>query len=157
MLIRAARDDDAKAACDVLRRSITALCGADHRDDPAVLAAWLANKTPDRVAAWIAAPGNCVLVAEDAGRVVGVGSVTDDGRIGLNYVAPEARFHGVSKAMLRALEDRARASGATRCVLESTDTARRFYLAQGYAEDGAPIPMLGAWAWPMAKDLPPVQ
>jgi quinol monooxygenase YgiN len=39
--IRAARPEDAPAACDVLRRSITELCGADHHDDPEILRRWL--------------------------------------------------------------------------------------------------------------------
>ena len=76
-------------ACAVLRRSIQDLCRADHGDDPAVLAAWLGNKTPAQVAGWIAAPEGCLLVAEVGGMVCGVGSIGGDGRIGLNYVAPE--------------------------------------------------------------------
>jgi hypothetical protein len=44
---RRARVEDAAAACDVMRRSITELCLADHANDPTILEAWLANKTPD--------------------------------------------------------------------------------------------------------------
>ncbi len=87
-----------------------------------------------------------MLVAEGGGAIMGVGPVTEAGRIGLNYVTPEARFRGVGKAMLRALEAHARTAGAVRCTLESTETARRFDLASGYRKDGAPIPMLGARA-----------
>jgi hypothetical protein len=36
-----------------LRRSITELCQVDHGDDPAVVANWLQNKTPDNVRSWI--------------------------------------------------------------------------------------------------------
>ena len=153
MEIREARQEDAAAACEVLRRSIQRLCAADHGNDPAVPAHWLGNKTPENMAAWIAAPGGGVLVAVEGGAVLGVGSVSAGGRIGLNYVAPEARFRGVSKAMLLALEHKARAAGATRCTLESTATARRFYLAAGYAETRPPVPCSGALAWPMAKAL----
>ena len=35
--IRDATPDDAEAACDVLRRSISELCVADHGNDPAIL------------------------------------------------------------------------------------------------------------------------
>jgi hypothetical protein len=38
--------EDAPAACDVLRRSISELCVADHGNDPTILARWLSNKTP---------------------------------------------------------------------------------------------------------------
>jgi len=38
MEIRDAVPSDARAACEVLRRSITELCVADHRNEPAILA-----------------------------------------------------------------------------------------------------------------------
>jgi hypothetical protein len=41
--IRDTVPDDAVAACHVLRESISRLCIADHRNDPAILNAWLAN------------------------------------------------------------------------------------------------------------------
>jgi hypothetical protein len=45
MEIRDAMTEDAPAACDVLRRSISELCVADHGNDPTILARWLSNKT----------------------------------------------------------------------------------------------------------------
>src|SRR5258708_9924133 len=107
MEIRDARTGDAAAACTVMRRSIVELCIADHRDDPTVLARWLGNKTPEIFAAWLAQPGNSVLVAVDGDEILAVGSVTDVGEIRLNYVSPDRRFRGVSRAMLSALEARA--------------------------------------------------
>ena len=44
MEIRDAVLIDAVAACDVLKRSITELCVADHRNDPALLKRWLAEQ-----------------------------------------------------------------------------------------------------------------
>ncbi|MEH2555827.1 hypothetical protein V1286_003356 [Bradyrhizobium algeriense] len=96
--IRDAAPVDAVAACHVLRESISRLCVADHRNDPAILNAWLANKTPDIVAAWARQPGNSLLLAVEGDAILGVGSVTDAGEITLNYVAPGARFRGVSRA-----------------------------------------------------------
>jgi hypothetical protein len=87
MEIRPARIEDAAAACDVPRRSITALCRLDHHDDPAILERWLANKTPAIVAGWIAKPDSHVLVATEAGAILAVGAVTDGGEITLNYVS----------------------------------------------------------------------
>jgi len=155
MDIRDATPADAGAACAVLRQSIELLCGADHRDDPAILQRWLGNKTPEIVAGWATQPGNSLLVAVDAGNVVAVGSVTDAGEITLNYVSPAARFTGVSRAMLRALEDRARARGNTSCTLLSTETAHRFYRSAGYVDAGPPSGAFGTNSGhPMFRRLP---
>jgi GNAT superfamily N-acetyltransferase len=153
MEIRPAREDDAAAACETMRRSIAELCIADHKNDAAILSRWLANKTPENFLAWIARPSNCLLVAVEGDAVLAVGCVTDVGEITLNYVSPDARFRGVSRAMLKALEERARLCGNARCTLTSTGTARRFYQAAGYVED-APAPFkFGMPDYPMSKPL----
>ena len=41
---------------------------------------------------WLNQPDNSMLVAVEDGRVLAVGSVTDAGKINLNYVSPDARF-----------------------------------------------------------------
>ena len=151
--IRDAVVADAPAACDVLRRSIAELCGADHKGDPAILERWLANKTPESVASWMTQPGNSVLLAVEGDRVLGVGSVTDAGEITLNYVSPDARFHEVSRALLRALEARAAERGDTQCKLMSSQTAHRFYHSAGYADAGRPAVMFGTPSYPMSKRL----
>jgi GNAT superfamily N-acetyltransferase len=154
MEIRDAVPADAASACHVLRRSIAELCVADHGNDPAILARWLANKTPEIVASWIAQPHGSVLLAVEGDTVLAVGAVTDAGEVTLNYVSPDARFAGVSRALLRALEARALERGNRRCTLTSTETARRFYLARGYVEDGL---LAGKFATPasyaMSKPL----
>ena len=132
MILRDALPSDAEIGAGVLRRSIRDLCVADHRDDEASLKAWLANKTPETFAVWAQTPGLSLLVAELDRNIVGVGLVSDSGEILLLYVSPEARFRGVSKALLRALEERVIARGATSTFLESTETALRFYLAADY-------------------------
>lgn len=156
MNIRDARAGDAPAACQVLRRSIAELCVADHRHDPAVLARWLSNKTPEIVRAWITQPNSSVLVAVEGEDILAVGCVTDEGEITLNYVSPDARFRGVSRALLGALEARAVQRGSVRCMLFSTETARRFYHANGYAEDGLPVGEFGTNSdYPMSKAVMP--
>lgn len=135
MQIRTADPEDAAAACETVRRSIIELCVADHADDPAILAAWLANKTPADVRAWIANPDNIILVATEGDIVLGVGAVTRGGEIILNYVSPDARFRGISKALLRELEVKAAALGNSARTLTSTLTARAFYVSGGYRTD----------------------
>jgi len=154
MKIRDAVPTDAPAACKVLRRSIIELCAADHRNDPVILERWLANKRPEIVDSWIRQPGNSVLVAVEGDAVLAVGSVTDEGEVTLNYVSPDARFRGVSRAMIAALETRAGERGNERCTLLSTDTARRFYRSAGYTEDGPPKGKFGTTgSYPMSKRL----
>ncbi len=154
MEIRRARISDAEAICTVLRRSIVELCTADHRNDPAILEAWLASKTPDNVRRWIERPDNNLFVAAEEDAILAVGCVTDSGEITLNYVSPDARFRGVSKAMLAALEETARERGAERCALVSTETARRFYRSAGYIEQAPQASRFGDKAsYPMAKRL----
>jgi GNAT superfamily N-acetyltransferase len=154
MEIRDAVPEDAHAACEVMRRSISELCGADHHNDPVILARWFANKTTEIVASWIIKPGNSVLVAVESGTILAVGSVTDEGEITLNYVSPDARFRRVSRTLLMALETRAQERGNRRCTLLSTETAHRFYRSAGYVDDGPPQGKFGTTSsYPMSKQL----
>lgn len=156
MEIRRAVITDAPDACQVLRRSITELCAADHHNDPEILRLWLANKTPEIVASWIEKPGSTMLLAVDGNTILGVGSVTDAGEINMNYVSPDAQFRGVSRTLIGALEDRAREQGNARCHLSSTQTARHFYHRLGYAEDGPAACKFGTTgSYPMSKALLP--
>jgi len=93
----------------------------------------------------------------EGNAVLAVGGVTDEGEITLNYVAPGARFRGVSAALLRALEARAAERGAIAVTLLSTETAHRFYLSRGYRDTGSPQVKFGTTSsYPMAKELDPV-
>lgn len=133
--VRAARPEDAEAAAHLLRRSISELCQADHQDDPERLAGWLANKRPEVFLGWLEDAQNTVLVAEDEqGQLLGVASCSNPDRINLNYVSPDARFMGVSSAMIAALESALRRQGSEHVSLVSTRTAHAFYLARGYRD-----------------------
>jgi GNAT superfamily N-acetyltransferase len=154
MHIRDAVPEDAPSACEVMRRSIFELCSADHHNDPVTLGRWLANKTTEIVASWIINSGNSILVAVESGIVLAVGSVTDAGEISLNYVSPDARFRGVSRALLMALETRAQERGNRRCTLLSTQTAHHFYRSAGYVDDRPPQGKFGTTSsYPMSKEL----
>jgi len=137
MEIRQAQLTDASEACRVLRSSIAELCRADHENDPALLRRWLSNKTPDNVRLWIQHPQSHVFVAVENNEIIGVGAVTAAGEVTLNYVAPPARFRGVSKALLKHLELKVTELGKTTCVLTSTKTAHRFYLSAGYVDQAS--------------------
>ncbi|MGJ4918911.1 GNAT family N-acetyltransferase [Bradyrhizobium sp. HKCCYLRH2060] len=154
MIIRDATADDAEVACAVLRASISELCLADHRGSPDILARWLANKTPQNVAAWADGRGRSLLVAVEDDVILAVGGLAHPGEITLNYVSPRGRFRGISSALLAELERRAAALGARDVALLSTETAHRFYLARGYADVGVPAGKFGtAASYPMSKTL----
>ncbi|WLI91556.1 GNAT family N-acetyltransferase [Massilia sp. R2A-15] len=135
-VIRPAAPDDAPAACTVLRRSILESCAADHRHDQARLDAWLGNKTPAQVVAWMSAPANHMLVAERDGALVGVALITQGGKLSLCYVLPEAQHCGVGKALLGAAEAKAREWGVGVLRLHSTTAGSGFYARHGYVNAG---------------------
>ena len=152
--VRPATAADVPAMSRVLVASITELCGPDHGGAPERLATWTANKTPEGVAHMLASPGLRMLVAELDGQVAAVGAVVPDkGEVSLNYVDPAARFRGVSKALLAALEAELRGHGVVEAQLTSTTTARRFYHAAGWSEDVAPVACMGGEGHRMRKRL----
>ncbi len=134
--VRVATEHDAQAAIDVIRRSICELCFADHGGDPEVLGQWLANKTAPRFLAWLARPGQYTVVAELDGELCGVGMLGSDGEVRLCYVHPEFTRRGTGRALLRAMEARARAVGLVRRHLDSTVSAVDFYEAMGFQRSG---------------------
>src|SRR5262245_14278205 len=152
--VRQATVDDAAGACDAIRRSIVELCHADHGGDETFLTRWLSNKTVENVARWISQRRHFV-VAEEAGKILGAAAMLDSGKVILNYVAPEARFRGVSKALMQALEDRARADGVAECSVESSQTALRFYQSLGYVRTDLsyPLKLTGSPAIVLVKRL----
>jgi hypothetical protein len=95
-------------------------------------------------------PANTILVAERDGAIAACGAFNTERKIILNYVSPPHRFAGVSKALLSAMEV---ALGPGEARLDSTLTARRFYLAAGWLEAGPPEPYRHVAGYPMRKLL----
>jgi GNAT superfamily N-acetyltransferase len=151
--VRTATPADAAEACTVIRRSITELCMADHRGDEIHIGKWLSNKTPENVARWTTL--DYCIVAEESGVLLGIAAMNDSGKVLLNYVSPDARFRGVSKALMQHLEERAVGLGLAECILETTGTALRFYLSLGYVKADLTyiLPLTGKPAVVLAKKL----
>lgn len=90
----------------------------------------------------IARPLAIVLVAERGGRVIGFAIawlVSDEGNLLLLAVARTEQRHGTGRLLMAAIEDDARAKGASVMHLEvrvDNRSARAFYRALGYAETG---------------------
>lgn len=153
--VRQAEQEDADAAVDVVRRSITELCGADHRGDEGALARWLANKTPETFRSWVSNPDNFCVVAAAGGDLFGVGLLRRSGQVVLVYLAPGSQRKGIGRSIHAALEAKAVQWGLPLLQLESTADARHFYEALGYRATGEPVRKYGmVQCFPYRKDLP---
>lgn len=137
----------------VLTASIIELCAADHGNDPEAIAAWTMNKSEGGVATMLDNPDLLIFVAELDGAVSAVGAITRDGTVALNYVAPTARFRGLSKAVMARLEAELKALGFTEGRLEATATALKFYQATGWIAEGPQASGRKVNGYPMKKAL----
>jgi GNAT superfamily N-acetyltransferase len=156
LAIRRATLADAEQALLVVRRSITQLCAADHGNDPATLEHWLANKTPEHFAGWLADESRWLIVAELDGTVRGVGNVARAGQIHLCYVEPGFERRGIGAAILTALEAQASSWGLRELSLESSRDARGFYAHHGYQPAGCAASAFGVLrCYPFKKALAP--
>jgi len=151
--VRQACVADADACSAVLCASIRELCTADHRGDENIIARWLVNKTPESLREWLPNPEVDFYVAEIDSRIAGVGAISDSVEIALNYVSPEYRFLGVSRAVLAKLETTLCDRGVRSARLTSTRTARDFYRKNGWLEVGEPQQWLGMPCFPMRKEF----
>ena len=150
--IRTAFPEDAATIDDVLHESIQVCCKADHHDDPAIVARWLANKTVVNVKKWVTAPDSMALVASRGNDMVGVALLTGH-ELALCYVVPRALYQGVGKALLQSVERAASACGVEVLTLESTKTALPFYSRNGFTACGPVRSWAGLEAQPMTKAL----
>jgi GNAT superfamily N-acetyltransferase len=152
--VRPAQRSDADAAVAVVRRSITELCTADHRDDAETLAGWLANKTVPHFLVWLANDDNHCVVAEAGDGLLGVGLLRRDGEVLLFFLSPDAQRRGIGTAIHAALEAKATAWGLPKLTLDSTFGARPFYERLGYRSTGASRPRFGVLhSYPYEKTL----
>lgn len=152
--IRPAEPADATVACEVVRRSIVELCIDDHRGDEPTLADWLENKTPSNFERWIRSERHIAAVAEREGAILGFGLLSLSGYLALLYVDPDARFSGVSKALLAYLERAGLSAGLQDLKLESTLTALRFYQSAGYSLAGDSVRGFGVTScYPMMRHI----
>lgn len=134
--IRQALLSDAPAACALLRRSIAEGCAPDHLGQSDILDNWLGNKTPQTVAAWFSTPSNHAVVAERDGQLLGLGLLTQAGKVALCYVLPDTLRAGVGRALLGALEQQARCWNISKLHLHSPASSSAFFERHGYANAG---------------------
>lgn len=121
----------------ILTRSITELCGADHGNDPEVIARWTEHKTPEGIRDWFQGSHELWLALLQ-GQPAGVGAISPDGEVSVLYVIPDAIGQGVGATLLTRLEGALQEAGHEIGWLESTVTARDFYKKMGWQAEGAP-------------------
>jgi GNAT superfamily N-acetyltransferase len=153
--VREARAEDAIAAIEIVRDSITHLCVVDHHNSPHLLNAWLENKTPENFGIWLNNPENCVLVAE-ADSLCAVGLLHRSGEIRLLYVSPRMQRRGAGRALIDGIELQARTWGLTRLHLSSTANARPFYASAGYRDCNQAETWRGIVCYKYEKALIPI-
>ena len=136
-MIRPATVEDVDQIAALISAAITALCRADHHDQPVRIAPWVAANDPAAIAARLTHPCQRLFVAQ-AGDLVAVGGFDwrdqppNRGRISLLFVAPEAQGQGHARTVLATLEAELIALGRPDARLTATNTALGFYRAQGW-------------------------
>lgn len=132
--LRGARADDATALCDVHARAIRAQCSAHYTPDE--IAAWCARATPASFAKPLTDRRIVVAESADCGRIVGFGQLHPvEGVIEAVYVDPDYSRRGVGTAIVRKLEQEARALGLPGLVLDASTNSIPFYAALGFKEE----------------------
>ena len=151
--VRLAEAKDVEAMSRVMTRSIAELCAADHGGDPETIAGWTRNNTPQGVAQMLANPQLSLFVAEIGGHVGAVGAIAGPDTVALNYVSPDHRRRGLSRALLARMEAEMAARGTDLAWLTSTRTALEFYRAHGWQDAGPPELGHDVSGYPMTKRL----
>jgi len=93
---------------------------------------------------------------DDNSSIFAVASMTADGELTTLYVDPAFKLFGHGKAMLQFMEGIARDAEIPVVDLESSATARPFYMRYGYREILGMAPKRGAgksWNFPMHKEI----
>lgn len=150
-----AKPDDAIDICYVLIRSIIYVCGPDYLNDEEIIDEWLKNKTPENIEQWISSPNNFSYKAIDNEKnIVGFTLMNRAGEILLNYVGPGYLHRGIGKLFLQKFEEVAKFNNISEMSVDSTITARNFYLRNGFSLCGEPK-MIGniVGEFPMKKIL----
>lgn len=129
---------DSTMVAEVICRSVTELCVADHHNESEILDSWLANKTSESAEEWISSIDSfCLTALAESKEIVGFGMLSREGEIKLLYVSPNQIGTGVGRDMLSEIERHAMALGLENIFLDSTDSAMKFYEYLGYTHNGS--------------------
>jgi putative acetyltransferase len=121
--------DDAPLLGEIFRDSIEALTDEDYT--PAQQEAW-ASAADDEAAFGKMLGSQLTLVAALEGSAVGFASLASGDKIDMLYVHPAAAGQGAAAMLIDALEKLAGSRGATKLVVDASDSARGFFEKRGY-------------------------
>ncbi len=127
-IIRRATPEDAEGITPVHVASIRTLCAKDYTQEQ--IDAWAGWKSPEKYRAAMAA-GEVFFVATVDDRVVGFSVLFAD-EVKAVYVHPDHVGRRIGRALLDAVENKARARGVDELRLTSTLTSIGFYESRGY-------------------------
>ena len=130
--IRPYQAADAAAMVALKRETIRRVNRRDY--SPEQVAAWAPDdramsQWPDRLV------GRFIVIAEEAGQIIGFGDVGLDGHIDQCFVHADHQRRGVGRSILAALLSEARRRGLARLTSDVSITARPFFEAQGFVVD----------------------
>lgn len=128
--VQKAEITDIPILVDVITRSIKS-CVQDHHNNVHNIAEWLANKDEKNLTVWM--QNNLTYKAIVNQYIVGIIMCSPAGEILLNYVLPSSQQLGVGKAMLDTVKTEAKQRQLSELYLDSTLTAKAFYLSQGFS------------------------
>ncbi len=124
MKIRPFAPSDGEATYKLFCKTVHTVNRADY--SPEQLDAWADGKRD--ISGWTASfDGRTSLVAEQGGRIIGFGDITDEGYLDRLYVAHGFTGRGVGGALCDALEE-----PFTRIEVHASITAKPFFERRGY-------------------------
>lgn len=145
--------EHAQAVCNVIKQSVSELCIADHNNDPDILQLWLSNKTPENCRVWIENKNSKSFVAIKNNIPVGISQMGINGYIYLCYLHPDETGKGTGKKLLAACEKQALSWGLKNMIVDSSYTAKQFYVSQGFEFHKEPYIENNLRSYPMIKVL----
>lgn len=128
-MIEIAKKSDAQEIANIIISSIKK-CSLDHKNDPKIIEDWLSNKSLENISLWI--DNTYSFVYRKNSKLIGFISFSKKGLILLNYTLPENQGEGVGSELLTHVLNIALEINIKKITLESTLTARDFYLHHNF-------------------------
>jgi putative acetyltransferase len=129
MNIRRFQPTDLDEVLLLFRQTVLAINARDYTEEQ--VSVWAPDETDrERLAPRLAVP--YTLVAENAGKITGFGTLTEDGIIDFLYVHKDHQRQGIATRILSGLEREARLLGLSTLTTEASITAKPFFVKRGF-------------------------